>query len=198
MRLSTVVTGATSGVAAVVILAAPAMACATAPVRGAVGGPGARVATGPAPRQVSTDRRPFSRWCTARVLTGVVEPPQAGAGQRYSRLVVTNTGRRSCVLFGYSRLRLQEANGTPLPTRVNRTRNPGPTVVVLRPGERAAANLHWGVIPGTGEPTTGPCEPDPAWLWVWPPFRFRPFAASWTFGPVCQHGLIDLSAYYRI
>ncbi|HEX5496259.1 MAG TPA: DUF4232 domain-containing protein [Mycobacteriales bacterium] len=195
MRLSTVAGGVTSGLVAVVVLAGPAMACPATAARDAAIAPGAAVGVS----QPVTDRRwPFARQCSARRLSGVVEPPGAGAGQRYSRLVVTNTGRRTCVLFGYSRLRLQAADGTPLPTTLSLNTNPGPSLVILAPGERAAANLHWGVIPGTGEPVDQPCEPTPAWLWVWPPHRFRPFPVSWTFGPVCQHGLIDLSAYYRI
>lgn len=198
MRLSTVVTGVTSGLAAVAVLATPALACGVG--TSGFGGSGTDPAIVPAVQRLDAGPAPtrFGWLCTARVLRGVVEPPDAGAGQRYSRLVVTNVGRRSCVLYGYSRLRLQAADGTPLPTTVIRSTNPGPSVVILAPGQRAAENLHWGVIPGVGEPADRPCEPDPAWLWAWPPYQFRPFAVPWTYGPVCQHGLFELSAYYRI
>lgn len=195
MRLSTVVTGVTSGVAAVVMLASPAVACGTPRASAAAGaGP---VVTAPAAAADRLGPR-FLGWCTGRNLRGVVEPPDAGAGQRYSRLLVTNVSRRTCVLFGYSRLRLQEADGNPLPTRVQPTTSPRPQVVVLRPGQRAAENLHWTVVPGPGEPVDEQCQPDPAWLWVWPSPRAWPLPVSWTFGPVCLHGRIDLSAFYHI
>lgn len=203
MRLSTVAAAvvATTGAATMILSAGQASA---SPAPAALGSAGTASTaawwSGPTGRVGLPWAGGWGVWraCAARELRGVVEPPQAGAGQRYSRLVVTNTGYRTCWLFGYSAMRLHDAAGHALPTTLRATRNPGPSLVLLRPGERAAVNLHWGVVPGPGEPDDQPCEPDPASLLVWPPLRFRPVVVAWSFGPVCQHGLIDVSAYFKL
>lgn len=124
---------------------------------------------------------------------GAAEP---AAGNRYATLWITNTGTAPCTLDGYGGLQLMDSNGDPLPTEVRRTADPGPAPVALSPGERAGENLHWGVVPGDGEPAGRPCEPTPASIEVMPPDDNRSVAARWPYHQVCQHGLIWESAYY--
>jgi hypothetical protein len=63
-------------------------------------------------------------------------------------------------------------------------------VVTLRPGRRASASWHWGVVPGRGEPTEGRCEPTARTIEITPPDAFNFRRISWPFGPVCEHGRI--------
>ncbi|MFB9428246.1 DUF4232 domain-containing protein [Streptoalloteichus tenebrarius] len=161
----------------------------------ATGGSGPTTAPdgGPAPTSRASEGR-----CDARTLSGVVEMQDSGAGNRYARLVVTNTGDRPCTLQGYAGMELRGKDRSPLATNVERADNPGPQFVRLAPGGRAAANLRWGVVPGAGEPEDRPCQPEPAEIAVIPPDETQPFTVTWSYGPVCQHGRISTSAFFPL
>ncbi|GDY30117.1 DUF4232 domain-containing protein [Gandjariella thermophila] len=158
-------------------------------------------ATSPAGERPTTSGQaapapPATTRCSAAVLRGRVEPGSPGAGQRYARLVVTNTGRAPCTLYGYGGLQLVDGSGRPVPTDLRRDEQPGPTMVRLAPGASAAKNLHWTIVPSDGEPDTAPCEPAAATISVIPPDETQPFQAAWNLGEVCGHGRIGGSAYY--
>lgn len=136
------------------------------------------------------------RKCTPGQLSGNLVPGSPGAGQRYATLVVTNTSGSTCTLYGYSGLSLVGGDGRALPTSVQRSANPGPSLIVLDPGRSASENLHWTAVNGPGEPDNGPCEPSPAHLAVIPPDQYSAFSVSWDFGPACQNGRIEASAYH--
>ncbi|ANZ36536.1 peptidase C14, caspase catalytic subunit P20 [Lentzea guizhouensis] len=133
--------------------------------------------------------------CNASVLKGAVEPTDAGAGNRYGKFVVTNTGSAQCTLSGYSGFQLENGAGA-VPTKLERMADPGPKPVNLAPGAKAAANLHWGVIPAGGEPVDGPCQPEPSKAAAIPPNETAPISVPWTLGPVCSGGRIEISAFY--
>ncbi|WP_159447818.1 DUF4232 domain-containing protein [Streptoalloteichus hindustanus] len=132
------------------------------------------------------------------MLNGVVEMQDSAAGNRYARLVVTNTSDRPCTLQGYVGMQLLGNGRAPLPTSVDRSDNPGPQLFRLAPGTRAAANLRWGVVPGAGEPVDRPCQPEPTALAVIPPDETETFSVPWSFGPVCQSGRITVSAFFPV
>jgi uncharacterized protein DUF4232 len=134
--------------------------------------------------------------CTANVLAGHLRAGDPGAGQRYATLVVRNTGPGTCTLYGYGGLELVDAANEPLPTEMRRMSDPEPQLVALAPGASAGKRLHWRAVPGASEPTTGPCEPTADHLDVIPPDGTQRFPVPWSFGPVCQQGSIDGSAYY--
>lgn len=134
--------------------------------------------------------------CAPSMLSGRLVAGSPGAGQRYATLIVTNSSHANCTLYGYSGLQLTDSDGKPLPTQLVRAANPAPRLVVLATGKSASADLHWGVVPGSGEPDTGPCEPTPTSIAVIPPDEYSPFSAPWNFGPVCQGGRIEVSAYH--
>jgi uncharacterized protein DUF4232 len=134
--------------------------------------------------------------CGADALAGELRAGDPGAGQRYATLLVRNTSGSICTLYGYGGLELVDAANEPLPTELHRTSDPEPRTVTLAPGETAAKNLHWGAVPGEDEPTTGPCEPTADHLDVIPPDGTGRFQVPWSFGPVCQQGRIDGSAYH--
>jgi hypothetical protein len=145
--------------------------------------------SGERPEQVRKDQTPR---CTAETLKGEIGPGNAAAGNRYAKLVVTNTGKATCTLYGYGGLALIGG-----PTKLTRKPDPGPALVTLQPGQKAFKNLHWGVVPAGDEPVDGPCEPPSTGATVIPPDETQPFTVKFDFGPVCQHGAIDGSAYYR-
>jgi Protein of unknown function (DUF4232) len=140
---------------------------------------------------------PASGRCTAAVLTGIVRIGDAAAGNRYAKLVVTNTGSVPCTLYGYGGFQLVAADGTALPTSTKRDEAPGPALVRLAPGGNAIKNLHWGVVPTGNEPVDRPCQPEPRTARVIPPDETQPFTVEWTFGPVCAAGTFHDSAYYQ-
>ncbi|CAM3780008.1 DUF4232 domain-containing protein [Kibdelosporangium persicum] len=135
--------------------------------------------------------------CGPTVLKGEIQGGDAAAGNRYAKLVVTNTSSKACTLYGYGGLQLTDANGNPTPTKLTRKPDPGPALVTLEPGQQAYKNLHWGMVPDGTEPTTGPCEPESAGAKVIPPDETEPFTVTFGFGSVCRHGAIDGSAYYK-
>jgi Protein of unknown function (DUF4232) len=139
---------------------------------------------------------PTSGRCNAGSLSARVEPTDAGAGNRYGKLVVTNTGSGPCTLNGYSGLQLLDGNGNPVPTNLQRTGSPGPTPVTLAPGAIASANLHWNVVPTGDEPVDRPCEPEASSAAAIPPNETEPMKLQWGLGPVCAGGKIEISAFY--
>jgi hypothetical protein len=148
----------------------------------------------PAP---STENAPANAGdrCVAADLTGTVANADAGAGNRYADLVVTNTGDAACTLYGYGGLEFFGANGKSTPTELVRVPDPGPVLVTLAPGATAAKKLRWSVIASGGEPTTGPCQPPSTGIRVIPPDDTRAFTVSYDFGPVCSGGRVEGSAY---
>ncbi|ONI78651.1 hypothetical protein ALI144C_27965 [Actinosynnema sp. ALI-1.44] len=135
--------------------------------------------------------------CTPGVLKGEIQGGDAAAGNRYAKLVVTNTSSKACTLYGYGGLQLTDANGAATPTKLTRKPDPAPALVTLEPGQKAHKNLHWGAVPDGSEPTTGPCEPESKGAKVIPPDETEPFTIKYDFGSVCQKGSIDGSAYYK-
>ncbi|MGZ3140982.1 DUF4232 domain-containing protein [Lentzea chajnantorensis] len=138
-----------------------------------------------------------SNRCNATVLKGAVEPTDAGAGNRYGKFVVTNTGSQPCTLNGYSGFQLENGAGA-VPTKLERMADPGPKPLNLAPGAKAAANLHWGVVPAGSEPVQGACQPEPSKVAAIPPNETAPLSVPWTFGPVCSGGHITISAFYAV
>lgn len=130
------------------------------------------------------------------MLTGTVEPQNAAAGNRYVTLVVRNKSQQTCTLWGYGSLDLLDASKNVLPTQAERTLGPVPTLVRLRPGAAAGKILHWGVVATGNEPADGPCQPPASSINVIPPDETIPFEVDFEFGPVCDSGRIETSAYF--
>ncbi|WP_233576267.1 DUF4232 domain-containing protein [Saccharopolyspora rhizosphaerae] len=133
--------------------------------------------------------------CQSAQLTGSMSPVQAGAGQRYADLTLTNSGDARCTLQGYGGMELVDAAGNPLPTTVTRAPDPGPTLLDLDPGESAAATLHWSTVPHGDE--GDPCQPVAAGLRVIPPDETEPLPVEWTGDTVCGEGSLDGTAYHQ-
>jgi hypothetical protein len=134
--------------------------------------------------------------CTAEMLSGTVEPQDAGAGNRSATLVVTNKSQQLCTLWGYGGLELVDKSRNALPTFAERNLDPEPSLVTLQPGGTAGKTLHWSVVATGDEPTDGPCQPSATAARVLPPDETEPFQVDFDFGPVCAQGRIETSAYF--
>lgn len=152
-------------------------------------------ATSPSPAADQAAAAPAVKRCDATALKGEVAPTDAGAGNRYGKFVVTNSSTAPCTLNGYSGFQLENGTGV-VPTKLERKADPGPKALALAPGGKAAANLHWTVVPSGSEPVEGPCQPEPSKAAAIPPDETVPLAVPWTLGPVCSGGRIEISAFY--
>ena len=132
------------------------------------------------------------RECTTAQLSAQLKPGSPGAGQRYATVVLTNRSASTCTERGYGGLALLGAPGQGVPTDLRRVSSPAPTVV-LAPGASVRSLLHWGAVPAGNEGAT--CEPTATAVVVTPPDQTTALLQPWTFGPVCQHGLIWQNAY---
>jgi hypothetical protein len=132
--------------------------------------------------------------CHTRELGAALQQQRPGGGSRYAVLTLTNRSSRSCPVTGFPGLQLLDSSSRPLPTNVVRNQQQPSQTVQLAPGAAAFTTLHWGLVPGDGEPQTTQCEPTPASVEVTPPDETTHLVIGWTYGPVCQKGRIDLPA----
>ncbi|MEU8309661.1 DUF4232 domain-containing protein [Actinomadura sp. NPDC048955] len=113
----------------------------------------------------------------------------AGAGNRYVTLTLTNNSGKHCRTGGWAGLQLSGTAGR-IPTKVFREGTA--RTIVIPNGGRAYARLHWAVVPADDETGTT-CEPVADTLKVIPPNQTEAVSAKWKYGPVCQHGEIRLT-----
>lgn len=135
--------------------------------------------------------------CTVAKLDGSFRNQSAGAGNRFVTLVLTNTSRTTCSLFGYPGGQLLGARDRDLPTTFVRNRSRTPKTVVLTAGQSALSQFRWGAVAGRGEPTNGPCEPTPARIEITPPNATQHLVLPWRMGPVCERGAITVAPMTR-
>ncbi|MCU1493065.1 MAG: hypothetical protein JWO62_829 [Acidimicrobiaceae bacterium] len=166
------------------LLAAAVIVASSAAVPLLVGGP-AFASPGPGP---------------CRHLSGTfsVVVSSQGAGNVTYALRLRDQGLGHCVVSGLAQLRLLSRSGAPLPTRVTAA-SPGSLTamrVVLHHGSSAWASARFSPdVPGTGEPTNGQCEPTAYRVDVTvAPAGARLAAPISPPTPVCEHGLLQLSA----
>jgi len=131
--------------------------------------------------------------CLVSQLSAQLSTPDAGAGQRYSKLVFTNNSSTACTMFGFPGMQLRGPGGTALPTHVIRNMSAPKTLVTLPPnGGHAYTALHWGVINSAGDEQNGPCQPEPSEIQLTPPNESSSLFQPWSFGPVCEQGTIGV------
>ena len=142
----------------------------------------------------SAGAAPAAPRCSTAGLSVQLKAGSPGAGQRYATVVLTNTGGRACTVRGYGGLSLLGAPGQGVPTDLRRESSPAPGTVSLAPGGSARSLLHWTVVPA-GNEAGATCQPSATTVVVTPPDQALAALRPWTFGPVCQHGLIRQNAY---
>ena len=104
-----------------------------------------------------------STHCTTDQLKGSLGDTQSGAGQRYTALVLTNTGTKACDLRGFPGVSLVDANGKQIGQPASREGTEGATVMI-QPGGTASATLHTSAA-GMG----AQCDPTSVQIRVYPP-----------------------------
>ncbi|MFF4774967.1 DUF4232 domain-containing protein [Microtetraspora fusca] len=124
--------------------------------------------------------------CRTGTLRARVGTTDAGAGQRYAPLVLTNTGSRTCWVYGFVGLIMIDGSGDALRTRTRREAVQ-PRRVTLRPGAAAHARLHWTVVPSGTETSC----PRSARLMIIPPDEVAHLEIPFT-AEVCGDGKIDV------
>jgi hypothetical protein len=126
--------------------------------------------------------------------TGV--PNSAGAGNIVYRLALQNLSSATCVLSGVPQGGvLLGKTGTKLPTHI-RNNFPARTAVLVRlaPGKFAYANARFSPdVPGTGDNTTGQCQPKAYWLQA-EGINVKIAPAT----PVCERGTLNFSTYSSV
>lgn len=149
--------------------------------------PGATPSRG-TPADASTGAR-----CHTSDLSASLSPQDAAAGNRYASLVLTNTSATTCRVYGYGGIKL--VGDKPIPSRQHRDPSTPPKLLTVRPGAHVYSTLHWGAVTGTGDAQSGQCEPTATHLLVTPPDETTSLRIPWHYGPVCERGRIDQTAY---
>jgi hypothetical protein len=123
---------------------------------------GARNADGPALPAV--DR------CHTSELVGRFQGSASGgaAGSRYGALVLANKGA-TCQIYGYPGMQLYDASNRPLPTNVVRSTERQPTLITLRSGATAWAEMRWSTVNQAGDAQGTQCQPTSTSAKVTPP-----------------------------
>ncbi|OLR93323.1 DUF4232 domain-containing protein [Actinokineospora bangkokensis] len=96
----------------------------------------------------------MTRALAAKGLAVVVGDPEAGAGQRFATLTVTNTGAEPHVLTEDEAFTLEAADGTARPAAA-RYGDPQAPDVVLQPGASVAKELRWTAVTEADDPQSG-------------------------------------------
>ncbi|MDE3190745.1 MAG: DUF4232 domain-containing protein [Acidobacteriota bacterium] len=101
--------------------------------------------------------------CTAGNLQGSFDGVQgsAGAGQIVYQLKLTNTGASPCFVTGIPQVQLLGTTGNGLPTNASpEPGQPAAAKVSLAHGASATADAQFSPdVPGTGDSTSGRCQP---------------------------------------
>ena len=95
--------------------------------------------------------------CTTADLAGAIIDEDAGAGNRFARLILTNTSTHDCHTKGFIGGQLIDADGAEIATHIVRS-SKKPKTVLVRAGAAASARLHWTVVP-SGKETSCPTAP---------------------------------------
>lgn len=137
--------------------------------------------------------------CTGDAMSGTfnVVPGSAGAGQIVYRLNVRNTSPVACSVSGLPDAQLVGANGADLPTHVV-PEQPGSATaarITLAPNGLATADARFSPdVTGTGDSTTGPCQPQAVTLRV----GFGGAPLDITIRPptsVCEQGRLQFTVF---
>jgi hypothetical protein len=120
--------------------------------------------TAPATEPTSTTPGTAANACSGDAMSGTfaVVPGSAGAGQIVYRLRVENDSPVSCFVSGFPHVQLLGRGGAQLPTDPTPDQ-PGTATaakITLAPGAAATADVRFSPdVTGTGDQTTGDCQP---------------------------------------
>jgi len=148
----------------------------------------------------STVAAPASAPCAAGSLTGSFDevPGSAGAGQIVYKLKLTNTGSSPCFVSGIPQVQLLGTTGKALPTSVSAAQ-PGTATaakVSLQHCRSASAEAQFSPdVTGTGDATSGQCQPTATVLRVTAPGGGTLDAPIQPPTPVCEQGSLHFKVF---
>ncbi|MBS2965852.1 DUF4232 domain-containing protein, partial [Actinocrinis puniceicyclus] len=124
-----------------------------------------------------------------------IVPGSQGAGHELMNIRLANTSGRTCTVYGYPGMKLEDANGSGQATTVTRNRSMAPKTIVVPNGGSVATTARFDFdIPAADESQTGNCEAPSVYLQITPPDETTQLSASIGGGPitVCEHGALDV------
>ena len=148
----------------------------------------------------TTTAKPASAACAASSLSGsfdVVEG-SAGAGQIVYRLKLTNSGSKPCYVSGLPQVQLLGTTGSALPTSVSAAQPGTGTAakISLQHGRAATAEAQFSPdVNGTGDSTSGQCQPAATVLRVTAPGGGTLDAPIQPPTPVCERGSLHFKIF---
>ena len=151
-------------------------------------------------RPTTTTPKPATSPCAGGSLSGSFEgvPGSAGAGQIVYRLTVTNTGPAACFVSGIPQVQLLGTTGSALPTSASAAQ-PGIATaarISLQHGKSATADAQFSPdVNGTGDSTTGQCQPTATVLRVTAPGGGTLDAPIEPPTPVCERGSLHFKVF---
>ncbi|MEZ0076819.1 DUF4232 domain-containing protein [Planotetraspora sp. GP83] len=125
--------------------------------------------------------------CRTTALKARFGEGDAGAGNHYAPLILTNTSSKTCWVYGFVGLIMIDGHGDALRTRTRRE-SVQPHRVTLKPGASAHARVHWTVVE-TGDETRCPTAKR---LMIIPPDEVAHLEIPFT-AMVCDHGRLDVT-----
>ncbi|MEK8172190.1 DUF4232 domain-containing protein [Streptomyces sp. M19] len=167
---------------ALLVASATALVGIGAGTAGAASAPRQAASRDPGPRRPSRGAVPDRSSCG---YARCPRAPDSGTRRRCSP-----TARPSPVPRGVRRPAVGGAGGKAVPTRVVRDHNVPARQITLKPGGHTYAQLHWTVVAGRGDRTSGDCQPVANRVRLTPPDTHRQLVAGWSYGPVCQQGRV--------
>jgi hypothetical protein len=148
----------------------------------------------------TTAVKPASSPCSGGALTGTfaVVEGSAGAGQIVYRLTLKNTGSSPCFVSGLPQVQLLGTTGNALPTSVSAAQAGTGTAakISLQPGDSATAEAQFSPdVNGTGDSTSGQCQPTATVLRVTAPGGGTVDAPIQPPTPVCEKGSLHFKLF---
>jgi hypothetical protein len=148
----------------------------------------------------TTAVKPASAACSGDRLSGTfaVVPGSAGAGHIVYRLTVKNTASSQCYVSGLPQVQLLGTTGNALPTSVSPAQPGTGTAakISLQPGDSATADAQFSPdVNGTGDSTSGQCQPTATVLRVTAPGGGTIDAPIQPPTPVCERGSLHFKNY---
>ena len=148
----------------------------------------------------TTSVKPASAACSGDRLSGAFAgvPGSAGAGHIVYRLTVKNVGSSACYVSGLPQVQLLGTTGNALPTSVSPAQ-PGTATaakISLQPGDSATADAQFSPdVNGTGDSTSGQCQPTATVLRVTAPGGGTLDAPIQPPTPVCERGSLHFKLF---
>ena len=148
----------------------------------------------------TTAVKPAASACTGDALSGTfaVVPGSAGAGHIVYRLTVKNNGSSPCYVSGLPQVQLLGTTGNALPTSVSAAQPGTGTAakISLQPGGLATADAQFSPdVNGTGDATSGQCQPTATVLRVTAPGGGTFDASIQPPTPVCEKGTLNFKLF---